>query len=142
MPSPPIRILFVCAENACQSQMAEGLLRHLGGQRFVARSAGVRPMHLDPLATRALQEIHVEISRQRGKNIAVVLHERFDLVVTLCDESEESCPPVPRGAARRHRSFDDPSWLEDADGNPDLDEYRRIRDELGAFIRELVAELA
>jgi len=139
MSGVPRRVLFVCAANARQSQMAEGWLRLLGGARFVARSAGLDPAPLDPLATRAMQEVEIDISAQRGKSVAIYVHERFDLVVTLCDGSEGRCPPIARSAALEHRAFEDPSWFEDFDGHPDLDEYRRIRDELRAFVEELIA---
>ena len=139
MPTAPFRVLFVCEHNARQSQMAEGWLRHVGGDAFLARSAGVDPLHLDPLTTRVMQEVGVDVAQQRGKNVTAFTHERFDLVVTLCDAARDLCPDVPR-APRVHHAFEDPSWLEDFDGVRDLDEYRRVRDEIGAFVRHLVAE--
>lgn len=138
MPAPPLRVLFVCACNARQSQMAEGWLRHLGGDRYLVRSAGTEPLHLDPLATRVMQEVDVDVAAQRGKHVDAFVHETFDLVVTLCDESRGALPDLPRVGRRLHRPFEDPSWLEDFEGVRDLDEYRRVRDEIGAYVRELI----
>jgi protein-tyrosine-phosphatase len=136
--SAPYRVLFVCAGNACQSQVAEGWMRHLGGERVVVRSAGVRPRPLHPLATRAMQEAGVDISAQRGKGLEAVRHERFDLLVTLCEEARAGTPDLLRVAQRAHRETDDPTWLEEhPDG--DLDAFRALRDELRAFVEELLA---
>jgi len=134
----PYRVLFVCVANSCQSQMAEGWLRHLGGERFIVRSAGVEPRHLHPLATRAMQEAGVDIGAQRGKGIDAVARENFDLCVALSEMARDACPPLPHVVRIETREFDDPTWLEDADG-ADLDEFRRLRDELRAFVEGIVA---
>lgn len=134
----PHRVLFVCVGNACQSQMAEGWLRHLGGERFVVRSAGTAPRHLHPLATRAMQEAGVDIGAQRGKGIEAILRESFDVCFALSDAARRACPPLPHVARVETREFDDPTWFEDADG-ADLDEFRRLRDELRAFVEGMVA---
>jgi arsenate reductase len=135
----PFRVLFVCVGNSCQSQMAEAWLRHLGGERFLVRSAGTEARHLHPLATRAMQEAGVDIAAQRGKGIDAVLRENFDLCVALSETARAACPPLPHVARIETREFDDPTWFEDADG-ADLDEFRRLRDELRAFVEEIVAE--
>ena len=137
MPAPPRRVLFVCATNSCPSQMAEAWLRHLGGDSFVVRSAGADPSHIHPLAVRAMQEAGIDMSAQRGKGIDAYRSERFDLVVTLA-ESVRGAAPLPRATSTIHRDFDDPSWLEDAEGG-DLDEYRRLREALREFVMELLA---
>jgi arsenate reductase (thioredoxin) len=136
--SRPYRVLFVCVANSCQSQMAEGWLRHLGGDRFLARSAGTDPRHLHPLATRVMQEAGVDIGAQRGKGIEATLREKFDLCVALSEAARTACPPLPHVARVETREFDDPTWFEDADG-ADLDEFRRLRDELRAFVEGIVA---
>ena len=141
MARPPFRVLFVCADNSCQSQMAEGWLRHLGGDRFVARSAGTEPRHLHPLATRVMQEAGVDIGAQRGKGVEAVLRESFDLCVALTEFARGACPPLPHVARIETREFDDPTWFEDPHGD-DLDDFRRLRDELRAFVEELVAAKA
>jgi protein-tyrosine-phosphatase len=137
----PFRVLFVCTANSSQSQMAEGWLRHLGGDRFIVRSAGTRPSFLHPLATRAMQEAGIEISAQRGKGVDAVASERFDLMITLCEEVHERGAPELRSvAAVEHHPVDDPTWFEDEDG-PDLDAFRQLRDELRAFVEALVARM-
>ena len=141
MSAPPLRVLFVCPDNSCRSQMAEGWLRHLGGARFVARSAGIAPRHLHPLATRAMQEAGVDVGAQRGKGLDAVRRERFDLVVTLCDTIADELAGVGGAARVVHHPADDPTWFEAADG-PDLDEFRRVRDALRAMVTTLVAESA
>jgi arsenate reductase len=137
-------VLFVCVANSCQSQMAEAWLRHLGADGFVARSAGIAPRHLHPLATRAMQEVGVDIAAQRGKGLDAVTRESFDLCVALTQAAREACPPLPHVARHETREFDDPTWFEDSsDGGSgaDLDEFRRLRDELRAFVEELVSSV-
>jgi arsenate reductase len=132
-------VLFVCRENACRSQMAEAWLRRLGGDGVVARSAGTEPRHLHPLATAAMQEVDVDIAAHRGKGLDAVRHERFDLVVTLCEESEGAVPPLPGSPTVRHAPVDDPTWIEDEHG-PVLEEFRKTRDELRTLVESLLAE--
>lgn len=136
----PFRILLVSSGNACRSQMAEGWLRHLAPGHVVVRSAGTRPRALHPLATRAMQEAGVDIAAQRGKAVAPLAAERFDLVVTLCEAAAAECPPFPNAARRIHRAFDDPEFLVGED-EADLEAYRALRDELRAFVDEILASL-
>jgi len=138
---PMIRVLFVSTGNACRGQMAEGWLRHLAPPHVVARSAGTRPRPLHPLATRAMQEAGVDIGAQRGKSVQPLAHERFDLVVTLCEGAVAECPAFPRAGRLVHRPFDDPTLLE-SDDDGDLDAYRALRDEMRAFVEEVLRELA
>jgi arsenate reductase len=118
--------------------MAEGWLRHLGGDRFVVRSAGTEPRHLHPLATRAMQEAGVDIAAQRGKGVEAILRESFDVCIALSAAAREACPPLPHVGRVETREFDDPTWFEE-NGGADLDEFRRLRDELRAFVEKLVA---
>lgn len=120
--------------------MAEGWLRRLAPDHVVVRSGGTKPRHLHPLATRAMQEAGVDISAQRGKSVAAFLTERFDVVVTLCETAAAECPPIPNAVRRVHRPFDDPALLETGEDTGDLDEYRRLRDEVRAFVEGMVAE--
>ena len=135
----PYRVLFVCRENACQSQMAEGWLRSLGGADVIARSAGTAPRHLHPLATAAMQEAGVDIAAQRGKGLDAVKLERFDLVVTLCDAAAEALPQLAGAPRRHHAPVDDPTWIEDEHG-PVLEEFRRTRDALREVVEALLAD--
>ncbi len=137
MTEQPLRVLFVCGDNSARSQMAEGWLRHLGGERVLVRSAGTAPRHLHPLATRAMQEVGVDIGAHRGKGLAAVTLERFDLAVTLCDGTQGACAERVTAARTEHRHFDDPTWLEDPDGD-DLAAFRDLRDALRAYVATLI----
>jgi len=120
--------------------MAEGWLRRLGGDRFLARSAGLRATHLHPLATAAMQEADVDIARQRGKGLDAVKRERFDLIVTLCEESAESLPELPGSPTVRHHPVDDPTWIE-CEFGADLDEFRKARDVIKTIAERLIKDL-
>ena len=92
------KVLFLCTHNSARSQMAEGLLRHMAGDRFEAYSAGTEATHVRPLAVRAMEEIGVDISSQESKTLARYLPESFAYVITVCDDANEACPffPGPR----------------------------------------------
>jgi arsenate reductase len=136
----PFRVVFVCSDNSCRSQMAEGWLRHLAGAGVVARSGGADPRHVNPMATRAMQEGGVDIAGQRGKGLEAFSGERFDLAVTLCDGSRGACAEEVVAARVEHRHFEDPAWLEDPD-EPDLEPYLELRDALRAYVEELLGSI-
>jgi arsenate reductase len=132
------RVLFVCTHNSARSQMAEGLLRHLAGDRFEAHSAGIEATHIRPLAIRAMDEIGVDISGQESKTLERYLGEPSDYVITVCDEANEVCPFFPGAKNRLHWSFEDPSH---ADGSEEerLAIFRRVRDETREHIEQQFA---
>jgi len=135
-------ILFLCTGNSCRSQMAEGWTRHLHGGRLRAVSAGVAPKGLDPRAVTVMAEAGVDISGQPSRPVDAVLDEPLDLVVTVCDNARESCPIFPRPVRTIHRSFDDPPHLAAQAGAAASEEevlavYRRVRDEIRAFVASL-----
>ncbi len=140
MSPQPFRILFVSSGNSVRGQIAEGWVRALGPSHVVARSAGTRPRPLHPIATRVMQECGVDIAAQRGKSVEPMKHERFDLVVTLCETAASECPEFIAVRRRVHRPFEDPALLEDPT-DPDLDAYRALRDEVRAFVEELLREV-
>ena len=121
------RALFLCTHNSARSQMAEGLLHALAGDRFEAMSAGTEATHVRPLAIRAMQEIGMDISEQESKTLDRYLHECFDYVITVCDDANETCPFFPGAQSRLHWSFEDPS---EATGSEEerLAVFRRVRD--------------
>jgi len=133
------RILFLCTGNSCRSQMAEGWARALFGDAAEALSAGTDPKPLDPRAVRAMAEAGVDISGHRPKSVREFLGQTFDLVATVCDDARESCPVFPGPGEKVHRSFDDPPRLAEGAANEEavLAAYRRVRDEIRDFIREL-----
>ncbi len=133
------RILFLCTGNSCRSQMAEGLCRHECGDRLCVSSAGIESHGLNPWAVRVMDEIGIDISGHRSKTLDDLDDSHFDCVVTVCDNAHETCPAFPARTRRLHRSFDDPPRLaRDAASEEDtLAIYRRVRDEIRAFIRTL-----
>jgi arsenate reductase (thioredoxin) len=134
------RVLFLCTHNSARSQMAEGLLRQLGGARFEAFSAGTEATHVRPLAIRAISELGVDISDQESKTLDRFLGEPFDAVITVCDQAAEACPIFPGAKRRLHWSFPDPSKAQGSE-EEQLEVYRRVRDDIRAHIeRELLAE--
>jgi arsenate reductase len=133
MASQPRRVLFLCTHNSARSQMAEGLLRHLGGDRFEVHSAGTEATRVRPLAVRAMAELGIDVSGYESKTLDRYLDQPWDDVVTVCDDANEACPFFPGGKRRRHWSFPDPSR---AGGSEDeqLAAYRRVRDAIRARI--------
>ena len=136
-------VLFLCTGNSCRSQMAEGWVRQLKGDAVEPYSAGVDPGSLDPRAVAVMSETGVDISGQFSKPLAEVLDVPFDIVVTVCDDAHESCPVFPGKTRVIHRGFDDPPRLaatasSEAEG---LGHYRRVRDEIRAFVEELQESL-
>jgi len=133
------RVLFVCTHNSARSQMAEGLLRTLAGDRFEAASAGTEQTAVNPLAIQAMAERGIDISRHISKTTDGLLHEGWDYLVTVCDDANERCPLVPGVGQRLHWSFPDPSR---ASGTLQerLVVFRDIRDQiearLSAWLRE------
>jgi arsenate reductase (thioredoxin) len=127
------RVLFLCTHNSARSQMAEGLLRRVAGERVEAHSAGTEATRVRPLAIRAMDELGIDISGQESKTLDRYLGQPFDVVVTVCDEANEACP-VFHGAKRRwHWSFPDPSKATGTD-EEQLATYRAVRDAIRARI--------
>ena len=131
------RVLFLCTGNSCRSQMAEGWAKALLADRMEAHSAGTHPHGLNPLAVRAMAEAGVDIAGHRSKRPDDV-GGTFDLVVTVCDSAHEACPVFP-GARVIHAGFDDPPRLAAGAGTEDeaMPHYRRVRDEIRAYIETL-----
>lgn len=129
------RILFLCVHNSARSQMAEGLLRALGGDRFDACSAGTEATQVRPLAIRALAELGIDIAGQESKTLDRYLGEPFDAVITVCDQANEACPIFPGAARRLHWSFDDPSAATGTEAEQ-LAVYRRVRDAIRERIED------
>ena len=134
-----LKILFVCTGNSCRSQMAEGWTRFLKGDSIEPFSAGTEPRNIDPLAVKVMKEAGVDISHQRSKHIDEVIDSEFDYVITLCDHARENCPFFPGKTERVHVGFDDPPKLAENAKNEEeaLTHYRRVRDEIRAFVGKL-----
>jgi arsenate reductase len=132
-----VKVLFICTHNSARSQMAEGFLNRLGAGRFEARSAGTEPGTLHPLAVQVMAEEGIDISGQHAKSIDAFLQERFDYVITVCDDANETCPVFPNARHRLHWSFPDPSR---AQGTREkrLAVFRAIRDAISARVEEFL----
>src|ERR687889_706820 len=124
-----IKVLFLCTHNSARSQMAEGLLRHLAGERFEVMSAGTVATQVRPLAVRAMDELGIDISSHESTNMARYLGEPFDYVITVCDEANEACPFFPGAAERLHWSLPDPAAAKGTEEDR-LEFFRSVRDRL------------
>jgi len=134
-----LKVLFLCTGNSCRSQMAEGWARHLKGESIDAYSAGIQPHGMNKFAIQTMKEAGVDIGGQRSKHVDELRDVPFDYVVTVCDDAHEACPVFPGKTRVVHVGFDDPPRLArsaktEAEA---LAHYRRVRDEIRAFIETL-----
>ncbi|VVB90874.1 Protein ArsC [uncultured archaeon] len=129
------KVLFLCTENSCRSQMAEGILRHLMGDKFEVFSAGTRPSVVNPMAIKVMAEIGIDISGHRSKSVEEFQWKNFDFVITTCDAARETCPVFPGKARRLHWSFNDPAEARGSE-NEILSAFRKVRDGIKQRIQE------
>jgi arsenate reductase (thioredoxin) len=127
------RVLILCTGNSARSQMAEGLLKHLAGDRFEVHSAGTKPGSVRPEAIAVMKEIGIDISGSRSKHVDEFSGESFDYVLTVCDNAAENCPVYPGHANRIHHSFEDPASVQGAEEDR-LSAFRHIRDEIRDYL--------
>jgi len=133
--TPKKRVLFICTRNSARSQLAEGLLNALMGDRYEAHSAGTAPTEVNPLAVKALAEIGIDISKHRAKSVQGFLGQKLDMVVTVCDHARETCPVFPGATSYLHKSFDDPSlWTGSAEQK--MEKFRCLREEIKQWLQE------
>jgi arsenate reductase (thioredoxin) len=132
------RVLFLCTHNSARSQMAEGYLRSLGGDRFDVESAGTEATAVNPFAIQAMAEEGIDISTHESKTLDRFVEQPFDLVITVCDDAAEACPVFPNARERRHWSFPDPSKARGTDEER-FAVFAGVRDEIRTRIeRELI----
>jgi arsenate reductase len=132
-----MRVLILCTGNSARSQMAEGLLRSMADKESTIASAGTRPVGLNPLAVKAMQEIGIDISSQQSKSVAEFDGQRFDTVITVCDSAAEECPVFPGGTKRVHWSLPDPAAAAGS-FEQKLAAFRKVRDQLAQHFREFI----
>ncbi len=134
-----LRVLFLCTENACRSQMAEGLVNHDLAGKAKAFSAGVRPSRVNPRAIQVMAELGIDISPQRSKSVAELADKTFDLVITLCDQAQQQCPIFPGETEVLHVGFPDPAR---ATGSEEeiMTVFRQVRDEMRQQLIPLLRE--
>ena len=139
MTATKLNVLFLCTGNSCRSQMAEGWARALKGAQIEVFSAGTEAHGLNPRAVQVMAEAGVDISGHKSKTVADLPTKDFDFVVTICDHAHESCPLFPGKTKVVHAGFDDPPRLaKEANTEEEaLAHYRRVRDEIKAFVETL-----
>lgn len=139
------KVLFLCTNNSARSQIAEGLLRAMYGDRYDSYSAGVKATTVDPRAVLAMSEIGIDISAQRSKSSGEFLDTVFDLAVTVCDQARQACPicstdiklpaRTPRAREIIHRSFEDPAATRGSK-EEEMQAFRKVRDEIKEWISQ------
>ena len=129
------RVLILCTGNSARSQMAEGLLRNIAPDRFEVFSAGVEPSFVRPQAIEVMREAGIDISAQRSKSVEEFAGQKFDYVITVCDNALERCPIFPGPTEHIHWSFDDPAAVT-GDEEAVKAVFRRVRDEIKARLQE------
>jgi arsenate reductase len=133
------RVLILCTGNSARSQMAEGLLRNMAGNRFEVESAGTKPGHVRPEAVEAMNEIGIDISGHRSKSLEEYLGQNFDYIITVCDKAAENCPIFPGKAERIHQSFEDPPPPGVGNDSYRMAIFRRVRDEVRDWMKGFIA---
>lgn len=131
------RVLILCTGNSARSQMAEGLLRHDGGEAYEVHSAGTQPGRVNPLAIQAMDEVGIDIRSHWSKSVEGFLDQDFDWVITVCDNAKESCPVFPGSARFIHWSFEDPAAASGSEAER-LAVFRRVRDEIRTHLRGFI----
>ncbi len=134
-----LKVLFLCTGNSCRSQMAEGWTRHLKGDVIQPFSAGIEVHGLNPNAVKVMQEARVDISGHQSKHVNDLMNTAFDYVVTVCGHADEHCPVFPGKTIVMHHGFDDPPKLaaDAKTAEEALAHYRRVRDEIKAYVETL-----
>jgi arsenate reductase len=132
------RVLFICEHNSARSQMAEGMLRAWGGPGFDAHSAGIVATAVRPEAIQVMDELGIDIRAQTSKTVDRFRGEAWDLLIPVCEEGAAACPWIPGARTTERWQFDDPSRATGDDAER-LAAFRRIRDEIAAAVRDLIA---
>jgi arsenate reductase len=129
-----MRVLILCTGNSARSQMAEGLLRHIAGDRMEVESAGIKASIVRTEAIAAMREIGIDISGHRSKSVDEFIGQNFDYILTVCDNARDTCPVFPGSAHRIHHSFEDPAAVS-GDQETRLAAFRKVRDQLRVFLQ-------
>ena len=128
-------ILILCTGNSARSQMAEGLLKQICGDRFDVNSAGTRPIGVSPEAVEVLSEVGIDISKNESKSDDSFAEREFEYVLTVCDNARENCPYFPAKTKMVHHGFEDP-WFAEGGHDERLAAFRRVRDQIDAYLRD------
>ena len=131
------KIIFICTGNACRSQIAEGLMRHLASDKFEVYSAGSHPTRVHPAAITVMKEVGIDISNHTSDPISLFINKSMNIIVTVCDNAKKACPVFSGRAKRIHWSVKDPFKNWDST-KEDLVDFRKTRDELAERIKNLL----
>jgi arsenate reductase len=134
---PLKKVLFLCTGNSCRSQMAEGFLRYMAGDKFEVFSAGVKPTQVNPLAIKVMAEVGIDISNHRSKSAMEFIGQKFDYVITVCDNAKQTCPMFPGRYEKIHWDLEDPAGALGSDDGK-LVVFRKIRDQIKKYIEEFL----
>ena len=131
------KIIFICTANSCRSQIAEGVMRKLAGDKFDVFSAGSHPSLVHPMSIKVMKEIGIDITSHTSDPISKFLSKNVNIVVTVCDNANKVCPVFPGKVERIHWSIKDPfkGWNSHPD---DLVNFRKTREDLTARIKNLI----
>jgi len=131
------KVLFLCTRNSNRSQMAEGLLRRLAGDRFDVISAGLEPSVVNPKTIKVMKEIGIDISHHTSKSVSQFIGEKFDHIITVCDSANKHCPSFPGKGERIHWSFEDPA---EAIGTEEevVNLFRKVRDQIKSKLNDFI----
>ncbi len=121
------RVLILCTGNSCRSQMAEGILKYYGSDKFDVFSAGTIPSKVNETAIGVMKEIGIDISEQSSKNVSELVGQHFHYIITVCDNAKKSCPIFPGNSIRLHWPFPDPPHEKEINETV-LNEFRKVRD--------------
>jgi len=135
--SAPVRVLVVCWSNSARSIIAEALFRHLGGDRIEVHSAGIEPKGINPMTVRVLEEAGIPAGGLTSKSVNNFLGERFDYVITVCDDARGACPIFPGVAESMHWSYPDPAKV-DGTEEERLAAFRAVLTGIGARIHQFL----
>lgn len=132
------KVLFICTQNSARSQMAEGLLTSMYGDRYEVFSAGTNPWRVNPVAIAAMKKVGIDISGYRSKSIDEFVDKDIDYAVTVCDNAKETCPYFPNAKILLHHSFSDPAAAAGSD-EVIMAEFEQVRDEILVWIEKAVS---
>ena len=132
-------ILFLCTGNSCRSQMAEGFARKMLSKNVKIFSAGLEPKGVHPIVIKVMQEVGVDISKQKSKNISEIPLAKINMVITLCGDTTESCPIFPGKVKRVHWEIEDPDKCQGSDKEI-AKVFRKVRGKIKSHIEQIKNE--
>jgi arsenate reductase len=133
------RILVLCTGNSCRSQMAEGYLRQIVGEKAEVYSAGVETHGVNPRAIATMKEDGIDISHHTSNNIDEYFNIDFDFVITVCDNAKERCPIFPTKAKKFHQNFPDPAKALGMEEEIAA-QFRQVRQMIKSYALQFVAD--